>query len=106
MTTDPVPAISYASPSIAAAGGSQVAAGFWIMFGGLALIFLGGCFYIGIMALVTPVTVGFSGTTAAKPLTWEQHLFMVALYFVAVTCFVSGAWLMSLGVRKLLAVGR
>ena len=103
MTTaapQPVAPLSYAHRSVVAAVGSPVAAGFWVMFGGLTLIFFGGCFCIGILALVEG-----TGLMPAGPRV-ERTLLMLVLYVLAITCFVTGAWVMSLGVRKLMSVGR
>jgi len=47
---DPIPALTYATPSTSS--GSPTVAGVWIMIGGLVLIGFGGCFCIGILLLL------------------------------------------------------
>jgi hypothetical protein len=81
--------LTYATPAPIA--GSPVAAGVWIMVAGLALIFLGGCFMIGVM-ISGNVSAGFH--------------FVVVLYALAFACFGAAAYLLFLGISKLLSVGR
>ena len=78
-----------------------MAAGALVCVAGLALIFFGGCFCIGVLLLTS------GGFATGKPpvLTWEQDWLMIALYGVAIACFASGAYVLILGLRKLLAVG-
>ena len=92
------PALTYATPS-GSAGGSPVAAGVWVMIGGLVLIFFGGCFCIGVLLTVSNA-YGPAGPR------WERDLLMFALYASAIVCLVAGGYVMYLGLRKLLAVGR
>lgn len=68
---------------------------------GLGLIFLGGCFMIGILAMMTP---GFSGQAP----TWRLHhtIFAAALYATALGCFSAAAWTIFLGCRRALRRGR
>ncbi len=102
MTRISDPTLAYATPS--ASNGSPVAAGVWVLLGGLALIFFGGCFCIGILMLVSDVPSPFAAPK--RPMTWEQHTLMIALYGCALACFAAGTYVAFLGLRKLLAVGR
>ncbi len=103
---DSGPTLTYATPAPAA--GSGLAAGVWITLAGLALIFLGGCFCVGIMLSLNagnlanpspfaPVSSGIGPAITA---------FVVMLYVLAAACFISAVAVMTLGIRKLLAVGR
>lgn len=98
-----VESLTYATPGNSR--GSPVVAGVWIMIGGLILVFFGGCFCIGIMAVTSPGVLGF-GTTTSHQLAIDERVFTVAMYLCATTCFVGGGFTLSLGLRKLLAVGR
>lgn len=88
----PVATLPYATP--APMPGSPVAAGVWITLAGLALIFLGGCFLIGVMICSLNSNSG------------PSLGFIIVLYALAFLCFTAAVWLMVLGIRKLLAVGR
>jgi hypothetical protein len=86
--------LAYATPAISHKPSSI---GLWIlMFGGLGLIFLGGCFTIGILIMLEP-TVGFSAT----PVVWTpgRYVFHVFLYLLALGCFAGGACLIVMSVR-------
>jgi hypothetical protein len=93
--------LSYATP--APVGGSGVAAGIGIMVGGLGLIFLGGCFCIGIMISLNIGNLNGGGSTAAGP---GHAIFIAVLYMLAFACFGSAVLVLLLGIRKLLAIGR
>ena len=84
-------ALAYATP--APNTGSPVAAGVWITVAGLALIFLGGCFLIGVMICTQVNKAGNS-------------MFVMVLYALAFLCFTAAVLFLFLGIRKLLAVGR
>ena len=102
---EPLTALPYATPS--AANGSPVAAGVWVCLAGLALVFFGGCFCIGILLLTTQAfNAGLNGAAPPQRMTWEQDVLMVALYGCALACLASGAYVVYLGLRKLLAIGR
>ncbi len=75
-----------------------MAAGVWITLAGLALIFLGGCFLIGVLICNT-------NSAAVGPGTPSSGL-TVLLYCMTFLCFSTAALLLFLGIRKLLAVGR
>ena len=92
------PALTYATPA-AAADGSPVAAGVWVMIGGLVLILFGGCFCIGILMLLG------NGMFPNSDQAERDHVTR-AFSGVALCCFAAGAYVMFLGLRKLLAVGR
>jgi len=100
---DPLPALPYATPS--AGGGSPVAAGVWVMLGGLALVFFGGCFCIGILLTVSGAVYGGLNPPQAR-LAGPQVALMITLYACAFACFAAGGYVLFLGLRKLLAVGR
>ena len=94
--------LAYATPI--RGGPSPVWAGFWVLAGGLGMVFLGGCFCLGILLLVTnAMNNGFH-----SPVAWTSRdtLLMVVLYAVAFACFAAGAVMLVAAVRKLLAVGR
>jgi hypothetical protein len=97
--TEPTPALPYATPS--ASNGSPTVAGVWIMIGGLVLICFGGCFCIGVLMVI------FNGMTfGASAAPWERTLLMWVCYLLAAVCLVTGGYVMCLGLRKLLSVGR
>ena len=102
-TAEPTPALPYATPG--AGGGSPTAAGVWVILAGLVLLFFGGCFCIGLLALTSPSALG--GTPMPPPrMTDQQNLVMFVLIVIALGFFAAGAYVMILGLRKLLAVGR
>jgi hypothetical protein len=91
INTGPIPVqLAYATPAPGA--GSPVAAGVWITLAGLALIFLGGCFLIGVMLC------SFNRGGSSE--------FVILLYVLAFLCFAAASCVLFLGIRKLLAVGR
>jgi hypothetical protein len=90
-----VVSLPYATP--VAKPGSPVAAGVWITLAGLGLIALGGCFLIGVMIC------SLNPNAATSP---PGMGFIILLYALAILCFIAAIWLMVLGIRKLLAVGR
>ena len=92
--------ITYATP--APRLGPRVWAGVAIIFAGLALILLGGCFLIGVMLTVSN---GFN-LTGTKPLTGNQIGLVLILYILAFTSFGGALWLLFVGVRGLLQVMR
>ena len=91
--------LGYATP---ARVGGTAGVGFALIFGGLGLIFLGGCFLIGV--LITSNLSGFNGVPT--PITARHVLLLVVLYLAAFACFGGGAWLIVLAVRHMLGKGR
>jgi hypothetical protein len=89
LPADRAAMLAYATPAPVA--GSPLAAGVWITVAGLALIGLGGCFMIGVM-ISANIPTGFH--------------FVIVLYALAFTCFAAAAYLLFLGISKLLSVGR
>ena len=104
--TSPTPAsLPYASPLERHAGGSRAGAGFALVFGGLGLVLLGGCFLIGVLLIVVPDP--FTGVASAPgPMTAPQLTLMVVLYALAFACFAGAGVLLLLGTRGLLRVLR
>ncbi len=92
------PGLTYATPS-ESADGSPVAAGVWVMIGGLVLVFFGGCFCIGVLLTLSDAL----GPGSSR---WERDLLTFVLYACAAACFVAGAYVTFLGLKKLLGVGR
>ena len=82
--------LPYATP--VSPSGSPVVAAVWITLAGLAMIFLGGCFLIGVM-------ICNFNKTGNEP-------FIVILYALAFCCMGAAVFLLVQGIRKLLAVGR
>ena len=91
-----IPAIpvNYAEPSTPRAGAASpnTAAGL-LLFGGLGLVFLGGCFCIGIMATISEP---YHGTRTV--------VFQAVLYFIVLACLSGAVLLFYLAVRGLLRV--
>jgi len=71
-----------------------------ILFGGLSLVFLAGCFMIGVMSVVSPSAVGTS--QSAEPLSPAQILFVTALYLIVALCLAGAGILITVGTRALL----
>ena len=93
--------LTYATPS--PRPGSGLGAGVWITIAGLALIFLGGCFCIGIMI---SLNVGNTNVAGIVPGSASSHFgFIILLYILAFACFGSAAFVLFLGIRRLLAIG-
>jgi len=68
-----------------------------LMFGGLALVGLGGCFLIGVM--VSNQT--YSMSNAATP---RVYFFLGVLYLMAFVCFASAGFLVVVSTRKLFQI--
>src|SRR3954451_12431959 len=96
--TYPAPAVPYATP--APRPGAKVWAGAAILFGGICLILLGGCFLVGVMVLTDP------GTIQPHPLTTPQTLLMIMLYVLAFASFAGAVGMLVAGTRGLLKVIR
>ena len=71
-----------------------------ILFGGLGLVFLSGCFLIGVMSVVSPS--GFGVQDPPQDLTDGQMVFVLILYVFAFTCLLGAAALIAVAVRQLL----
>jgi hypothetical protein len=71
-----------------------------ILVGGLGLVFLAGCFLIGVMSVVSPS--GFGVPAQPRPLTSGQTAFVLILYFFAFSCLGGAAALIVIAVRQLL----
>jgi hypothetical protein len=103
LDAQPVGAIEYAVPS--ARPPARTFAATMILFGGLALIVLGGCFLIGI--LITIQHTGFSGAAQPSvPLTPGEAVFVIVLSLLALAVFAGAGVLLVIGTRSLLRVTR
>jgi len=97
----PVPALAYATP---AASRTNVAAACAVVFCGLALIVIGGCFLIGVMMVVSN---GFAmAGSNGVPLLPRQVMLLLVLYLLAFVCFAVAGWLMFRGLRGLFQLMR
>ena len=98
MTHEPIDAepLSYESPRDRAGG--RAATGFALVFGGLGLVFLGGCFLIGV--LILNFAVNEQVPPGMRP---GQVLLCVVLYAVAAGCFGGAVYLLYRGVRFMLS---
>jgi hypothetical protein len=76
-----------------------------IMFGGLALVGLGGCFCIGIMSVVTHENL-FTGQKKQLPITPTEGAFIGALSLLALASFGGALTLLILGTKALLRITR
>ena len=81
----------------------KVAAGIAILFGGLSLIVIGGCFLIGVMLITNR---GFNSTMAGQPLGNSALVLVIVLYTLAACAFVAAVSVISVGVKSLLGVLR
>src|SRR5690349_6906707 len=93
LDAEPAP-IAYATP---APGRRGTFAAAMILFGGICLIVLGGCFMIGI--LMTIQHVGFSGAAQQLPLTTAAIIFVGVLSLLALASFGGAIVLLILGTR-------
>ena len=96
-------AIPYASP--VPKSGPRVWAGVVITFAGLCLIFLGGCFLIGVLLLVNP-QLALSGAAAPPPTTVGSFTLMATLYLLAFGCFAGAVAVLLAGLKSLFAIMR
>jgi hypothetical protein len=92
--------IPYATPIHAPP--KRTGAGFAILFGGIALVFLGGCFLIGVLIMVN--SNGFNGQSS--DLTGSQSVLLVVLYICAAASFIGAVTLLVIGTRALLQIVR
>ena len=74
-----------------------------LMFGGLAMVVLGGCFLIGVMLIITNNFCFLSPPTgSATELTLSQQTFVKVLYALSFSCFGVAATLIVTAVKKLI----
>jgi hypothetical protein len=73
-----------------------------IMFVGLGLIALGGCFLIGVMTIIHPTT--FQGTPVPATITSPEIVFIIVLSLLALASFAGAVVLLVIGTRGLLRV--
>jgi hypothetical protein len=102
MTQPETQAIPYASPRPPEPERHNgIGGGVVLLFAGLGMILLGGCFLIGIVRLYGGDMIRRDYTTwplALQALPW-------VLYLLAFGCFAGAAWMIRAGVRWLYAVG-
>jgi hypothetical protein len=75
-----------------------------ILFAGLALVALGGCFLIGVLVVVRPGVL--FGPQQPYTLAGADYALMAVLYLFAGACFVGALILLIAGVRGLLQAMR
>lgn len=95
--------LPYATP--VARPGAKAWAGAAILSGGLCLILLGGCFLIGVMAIVQHSSFG-GPVNPPPPLTGGEVGLMVVLYGLAFLSFGGAVAMLFAGARGLLRVMR
>lgn len=95
--TSPIASVPYATPVT-----QRVTpwAGAAIIFGGVALILMGGCFMIGAMTTINGE--GFGGRLPPSSLTGPQIFFVGTMYLLAIACFVGAGVMLTAGTRALL----
>ena len=93
--------IGYATP-LPARPPARTFAAACILFGGLALVGLAGCFLIGVM--LTIQHIGPGGVVQQMPLTPTEAVFVAVLSVLALLSLIGGAVLLYLGTRALLRV--
>lgn len=77
--------------------------GFLLGLLGLGLIFLGGCFMIGIMVMqFADSSAGFGNSAQPTYWTTARVAFVILLYCCAFGCFGGGAVIIKRGVQKLM----
>jgi hypothetical protein len=100
LASEPIAALPYShlEPKPAARDWAGAA----IIFGGLGLVLLGGCFLIGVLSIVRPNI--FMGPATAPPMTAAATMLMMILYLLAFLCFAGGAVMLVTGTRALLRI--
>lgn len=93
--------LAYATP---APTGSPVAAGVALLLGGLGLVFLGGCFLIGV--LIATEVARENTVQGAPGLTPWVIVLLCVLYFATFACFLGALLLLVKGTRALMRVVR
>jgi hypothetical protein len=99
----PAQALSYAAPS--GRPGVRIIAATAVLFGGLTLIVIGGCFLIGVMLLTTN-SFGNWPAGGPPPLSLRATILLVLLYVSAFACFGGACWMIVSGVRDLYAAAK
>lgn len=92
--------IPYATPTGAPRSSKNWAAALLIV-GALGLIFLAGCFLIGVMFLVAPEALGIP---KAAPLTPGSYGLLITLYVLAFACITGAVLMLYLAIRTLLRI--
>jgi hypothetical protein len=95
MSNDPIQ-IPYATPEPKRP--SKTAAAAALLFGGLGLIFLGGCFLIGVLMTWDPPLIG-AGPSSAKD-GWMTVVLLVS----TLACFAGAVCLIVLGAKGLIKI--
>jgi len=95
--TDPTPVQPVDYASARPLRFASIAGGVALLFAGLAMILLGGCFLIGILDVSQRIGLGYS-VLALRVLPW-------VLYALAFACFGGAVWLIVAGVRWLYRAG-
>ena len=93
--------IPYATPSATPRSSKNWAAALLIL-GALGLIFLAGCFLIGVMFLVAPEALGI---LKASPLTPASYGLLITLYVLAFACITGAVLMLYLAIRTLVRIG-
>jgi hypothetical protein len=86
--------------------GARVLAGAAIVFGGLGLIVIAGCFLVGVLSIVQPQVFFGPFTPAGASLSPAQTTLMVVLYLMAFASAAGGVTMIVIGSRGLLRVMR
>ena len=93
--------LSYGSGS--SARGPRVWAAAIVLLTGLALIALGGCFLIGVMAMTVQ---NFIGPGVSLPSGAAAYLLILVLYVMAFACFAGAVAIIIAGLRGMIVIGR
>jgi len=94
--------VGYATPIATPRPSSRTLAGALLLFGGLALVVLAGCFLIGIM--ITIQHIGPNGAAQQLPLTPAEIAFIAVLGVLALAALAGAVLLLFLGTRALLRI--
>jgi FtsH-binding integral membrane protein len=101
--SDPSGAVmEYATP--AATPRNRVWASAAILFGGLCLVGLGGCFLIGVMILTLPAVA--TGSPATTVLSGPQLTLMFVLYALSAASIIGACVLLTVGTSALIRITR
>ena len=88
-----------ADPDVRQSRAPRVWAAALLLSAGWCLIFLGGCFLIGVLTIVNPGAMGQAANNA--PLPAEAYVLMWVLYALAFACLAAAVFLSVVGVRGL-----
>lgn len=98
MSEDPIQvAIPYATPEPRRPSKTWAATA--LLFGGLGLVLLGGCFMIGVLTVMNSALLVNTGQHPGQALA-------ILLLVLALGCFAGAVWLIVLGVKSLLQIVR